>query len=578
MNPLKVCTMKLRTLAFACVATSALLTACGGGGGSDPAPAPVLATVSSATAGAANLGANVLITVQGANLDKGLTLTSSGCTGLALSTAAPNVSSATTAYYVCKASTGGTQTVSIARTSDGAALTSATYTVTAATATSVSVGNPTVGQTALITVAGANLDLGVSVTSAGCAATPVISATAPNVSGPTAAYFNCTIGSAGAQTVNVTRTADGATLTSAAYTAVAAPPLVASVSNASASSTSLGQPVLITVQGANLTAGLTVTSSGCSNVALSTTAPNVSSATTAYYTCTASASGAQTVSIARISDGAVLATANFTVAAAGVTGASVSSALYSQTALFTVTGTNLDLGLSAVSAGCKSAPVLSTAAPNVSTATTAYFSCTIGKVGAQTLSLTRTADGVTLNSTAYTVEVPQVTLTTSNGAGVNGSIVITLEPVKAPITTDNFLAYIQSGFYVNTAYHRVLSGFVAQGGGYAAPITAAATPALKTTSAPITLEDGAGLSNLKYTVAMARTGVPDSATSQFFINLVNNTFLDKAGTARGYAVFGTVTSGTAVVDAMGAAPCTAATYSECVPIPNITITAATQTR
>lgn len=265
-------------------------------------------------------------------------------------------------------------------------------------------------------------------------------------------------------------------------------------------------------------------------------------------------------------------------AAATVSSVGISNALYSQTALITVNGANLDKGLNVASAGCKAAPVISTAAPNVSTATTAYFTCTVAAVGAQTASVVRSSDGAALTTAAYTVDVPQVTFTTGNGAGVNGNIVITLEPAKAPITTDNFLAYIKSGFYVNTAYHRSVSGFVVQGGGYAAPISAAATPALKTTGAPITLEDGAGLSNLKYTVAMARTGSPDSATSQFFINLVNNTFLDKTGTARGYAVFGSVTTGTAVVDAMATAPCSAAAYSECVPIPNIVITAASQTR
>jgi peptidyl-prolyl cis-trans isomerase A (cyclophilin A) len=332
------------------------------------------------------------------------------------------------------------------------------------------------------------------------------------------------------------------------------------------------------VQGANLDKGLTLSSAGCTGFALSTTAPNVSSATTAYFTCRAATAGAQTVSIVRTSDGAALTSAAYTVQASTVTNVAVSAARYSQSALFTVQGTSLGLGLSLSSAGCKGTPVLSTVAPNVSTATTAYFNCTIGSVGAQTVSVVRSSDGAAVGSGTYTVEVPQVTLTTSNGAGVNGNIVITLEPVKAPVTTDNFLAYIQSGFYVNTAYHRAISGFVVQGGGYAAPITAATTPAPKATNAPIVLEDGAGLSNLKYTVAMARTGVPDSATSQFFINLVNNTFLDKAGTARGYAVFGTVTAGTAVVDAMGVAPCTASAYSECVPIPNITITAAAQTR
>ena len=357
-------------------------------------------------------------------------------------------------------------------------------------------------------------------------------------------------------------------------------PAMATVSSVGVGTAVIGQTVLVTLQGSNLDKGLTLSSAGCSGFALSATAPTVSSATTAYFTCRAANTGAQTVSIVRTSDGAALTSASYTVQAASVASVAVSAARYSQTALFTVQGAALDLGLSVSSAGCKGVPVLSTAAPNVSTATTAYFNCTIGSVGAQTASVVRNSDNAILSNAAYTVEVPQVTLTTSNGAGVNGSVVITLEPAKTPITTDNFLAYIKSGFYVNTAYHRAVAGFVVQGGGYAAPITASATatPTLKATNAAITLEDGAGLSNLKYTVAMARTSTPDSATSQFFINVVNNTFLDKTPTARGYAVFGTVTSGTAIVDAMAAAPCTATSYSECVPIPNIVITAASQTR
>jgi cyclophilin family peptidyl-prolyl cis-trans isomerase len=267
-----------------------------------------------------------------------------------------------------------------------------------------------------------------------------------------------------------------------------------------------------------------------------------------------------------------------TTVQATVSGATVTNAQYSQTALITVNGANLDRGLTVTSAGCKAAPTLSTTAPTVSTATTAYYTCTIGSVGAQTAAIARTADGAALTSVAYTVAVPQVTLTM--GGGATGSIVITLEPTKAPITTDNFLAYVKSGFYVGTAYHRSVNNFVVQGGGYAGPITATATPTLKPTNAAITLEDNAGLLNQKYTLAMARTNVPDSATSQFFINMANNTFLDRTATARGYAVFGTITSGTAVADAMAAATCTASTtgYSECVPIPNITITAAAQTR
>jgi peptidyl-prolyl cis-trans isomerase A (cyclophilin A) len=179
----------------------------------------------------------------------------------------------------------------------------------------------------------------------------------------------------------------------------------------------------------------------------------------------------------------------------------------------------------------------------------------------------------------------QVTMTVTNGAGVSGSFVITLEDTKAPATVANFLAYVRAGFFTGTVIHRNSPNFVLQGGGFAGPLVAGGTiPSAKATSAPITLEDNAGLSNVRLTVAMARTSVPDSATSQFFINMANNTFLDRTATARGYAVFGTITAGADFVAAMAAAPCAAwpawnaLPAGDCLPSPNLTITAATQTR
>jgi peptidyl-prolyl cis-trans isomerase A (cyclophilin A) len=178
---------------------------------------------------------------------------------------------------------------------------------------------------------------------------------------------------------------------------------------------------------------------------------------------------------------------------------------------------------------------------------------------------------------------PQVTLTVSNGAGVAGNIVITLEPTATPVTVANFLQYVNSGFYNGTVFHRYVRGFVMQGGGYAGPLTVAGglgTP--KPTNAPIVLEDNVGLSNLRLTVAMARTGSPDTATSQFFINLANNTGLDRSSSARGYAVFGTVTAGEDVINAVGAAPCPSwgALFGDgsCLPTPNVQIASASQTR
>lgn len=120
-----------------------------------------------------------------------------------------------------------------------------------------------------------------------------------------------------------------------------------------------------------------------------------------------------------------------------------------------------------------------------------------------------------------------------------GTITFQLDFTKAPISSNNFIAYVKSGFYKNTLIHRAIKGFVVQGGGYNK-----ADGKLKTTSAPIVNESNNGLSNLTGTIAMARTSDPNSATSQFFINLSDNTFLDYASaTNPGYAVFGTVIDG-----------------------------------
>jgi cyclophilin family peptidyl-prolyl cis-trans isomerase len=179
---------------------------------------------------------------------------------------------------------------------------------------------------------------------------------------------------------------------------------------------------------------------------------------------------------------------------------------------------------------------------------------------------------------------PQVTLAMSNSAGVNGNVVLTLNPTAAPVTTANFLAYVNAGFYNCTVIHRHAPNFVLQGGGYTGPLVAGGTlPTLKPpTRANIVLEDNAGQSNLRLTVAMARTSLADSANSQFFFNLADNLFLNRTAIDRGYAVFGSVTSGSEVVTAMTAAPCIAwpafLDPGECLPSPNITITAAAQTR
>ena len=123
---------------------------------------------------------------------------------------------------------------------------------------------------------------------------------------------------------------------------------------------------------------------------------------------------------------------------------------------------------------------------------------------------------------------------------------VELNEAAAPKTCENFLSYVRSGFYNGTIFHRVISGFMIQGGGF--------EPGLKQkqTKAPIENEANNGLKNDKYTIAMARTNEPHSATSQFFINVADNDFLNHTSpTSRGwgYAVFGKVVSGTDVIDA-----------------------------
>jgi peptidyl-prolyl cis-trans isomerase A (cyclophilin A) len=121
-----------------------------------------------------------------------------------------------------------------------------------------------------------------------------------------------------------------------------------------------------------------------------------------------------------------------------------------------------------------------------------------------------------------------------------GDIVLELDKDKAPKTVDNFVQYVKAGHYDGTIFHRVIDGFMVQGGGMKADMSE------KPTRAPIPLEAGNGLSNVRGSVAMARTGNPNSATAQFFINVADNARLDSYG--GGYAVFGKVVQGMDVVD------------------------------
>ncbi len=138
---------------------------------------------------------------------------------------------------------------------------------------------------------------------------------------------------------------------------------------------------------------------------------------------------------------------------------------------------------------------------------------------------------------------PVVVISTSEG-----DITVRLDAEKAPVTVDNFLAYVDSGFYNGTIFHRVIPNFMIQGGGFLPDMTE------KATRDPIVNESKNRLHNLRGTIAMARTNDPDSATSQFFINQRNNLHLDWSPGKMGYAVFGEVIEGMEVVDFIVSAP------------------------
>jgi peptidyl-prolyl cis-trans isomerase A (cyclophilin A) len=133
---------------------------------------------------------------------------------------------------------------------------------------------------------------------------------------------------------------------------------------------------------------------------------------------------------------------------------------------------------------------------------------------------------------------PQVEIKTSMG-----DIVLELDHDKAPKSVDNFLAYVKAGFYKGTIFHRVIDGFMIQGGGFDEKLKQ------KKTNKPVPIESQNGLTNVKYSLAMARTGDPNSATSQFFINVEDNAALDYPGRdGFGYTVFGKVIKGQETVD------------------------------
>lgn len=256
-----------------------------------------------------------------------------------------------------------------------------------------------------------------------------------------------------------------------------------------------------------------------------------------------------------------------------VTSITASGAAYGKSTTFTINGTNLPATVTPTVTGCSSLTLISS-----TSATSRQFTCVPESVS---VAVTVATAGNPSFTTTLAVPRPNVTFVTSSG-----SIIVELYPEYSPLSVKNFMAYVNSGFYSNTIFHRVISGFMNQGGGFVA--NSDGTISQKTaTFAPIALESNNGLSNLKYTLAMARTNSPDSATSQFYLNALDNTFLDYKSTtagANGYAVFGKAIAGTALIDSINKVATTSKVVSPGtssmtdVPVTTITLQSATQTQ
>ncbi len=167
---------------------------------------------------------------------------------------------------------------------------------------------------------------------------------------------------------------------------------------------------------------------------------------------------------------------------------------------------------------------------------------------------------VLLTISGYVMAAPSVLFETSLG-----KFTVELDMKDAPVTTKNFLKYVDDGSYNGTIFHRVIPGFMAQGGGFDSNLQ------MRATYDPITNEANNGLKNSVATIAMARTNNPDSATRQFFINYADNSFLDYSQSNPGYAVFGKVTKGFEVVQSMAQKPTHSVGRYQNVPVEAIVI-------
>lgn len=331
------------------------------------------------------------------------------------------------------------------------------------------------------------------------------------------------------------------------------------VTQITANALGFGQ-VKLTLEGDPNNSAIRLSSDKCTNINLSP----VSSGTTRTASCTLLTTGPVRFDVTNATGSVKLF--NQTLTAPAPSTLSAWNLKYSQKAYFAYPSGTTRLQL--ISTGCEN--IVHEDA--LSTSDTTVASCSISQAGTLAFEVVDSSNTV-IHQASLTVPPPQVTMLTSLG-----TVVMELDPAAAPVTVDNFLAYVKQSpsFYTGTIFHRVISGFVVQGGGF----TSGATMTPKTgLLSPIRLESNNGLSNERGTLAMARTNDPNSATSQFYVNLVNNTSLNYVDAASpGYTVFGRVIMGMDVIDQMATKPTkTVGGYSD-VPVTDITILTAAQTQ
>ncbi len=260
-----------------------------------------------------------------------------------------------------------------------------------------------------------------------------------------------------------------------------------------------------------------------------------------------------------------------------VTTLSASPVMYGRTLFVSVSGQALDKGISlGIASGCGDI----TQSAGGSDATQ-QFSCRVNAIGPMTVQVLR-GGGTRVASLQLNVPLPQARLTTSKGV-----IEVELDPIKAPLSVNNFLDYLNEGYYRNTIFHRVvkISDAVIQAGGFSTAANNGIVPKTATHN-PIALESQNGLTNLRGSIGLAREGgKPDSATSQFFFNVTDNPAFNYVSADQpGFAVFGRITVGLDVMDVIGAVPTDfrsvvingTSTLLPNVPLDNIIISAASQ--